>query len=120
MSRPTSDRPDEDEDLMKRLVSESGDPNVEPRPEHVDALRMLLLDRLGPPRAARPRKTWWLVASGLAAACLLVGLGEDDEHIRVGAIGGEDLCPVQNVLVAITESGRLQRGGVGTRARLGD
>ena len=71
MSRLTPDRPDEDEDLLTLLISEAGDPKVVPRPEHVAGLRMLLLDRLGPPRAARPWKTRLLIGSGLAAACLL-------------------------------------------------
>lgn len=73
MSRPTTDRPDDD-DLIVRLVRDAGDPRVEPRPEHVAALRARLLDRLGPPRAARPRRARWLAGSGLAAACLLAGL----------------------------------------------
>ena len=73
MSRPTTDLPDDDA-LIVRLVREAGDPVVEPRPEHVAALRALLLDRLGPPRAARPRRTRWLAGSGLAAACLLAAL----------------------------------------------
>ena len=74
MSRPTPDRPDEDEEFLSRLVSEAGDPKVEPRPEHVADLRALILDRLGPPRADRPSRTRWLVVSGLAAACLLAVL----------------------------------------------
>ena len=75
VSRPTPDRPDEienvDEDLLTLLISQAGDPKVEPRPEHVASLRALLLDRLGPPRAARSWRTRLLVGSGLAAACLL-------------------------------------------------
>jgi hypothetical protein len=84
VSRPTPDRPDDDdpdelevddEDRMARLVSEAGDPRVEPRPEHVAALRTRLLDRLGPPRAVRPWTTRWLVVgSGLAAAGLLLAV----------------------------------------------
>src|SRR6516164_616480 len=69
VSRPTPDRPDADEDVMSRLVSEAGDPKVEPRPEHVADLRALILDRLGPPRTDRRSRTRWLVVSGLAAAC---------------------------------------------------
>jgi hypothetical protein len=71
VSRPTPDQPDEDEEFMSRLVSEAGDPRVEPRPEHVADLGALILDRLGPPRTDRPSRTRWLVVSGLAAACLL-------------------------------------------------
>ena len=74
MSRPTPDRPDADEDVVSRLVSEAGDPTVEPRPEHVADLRALILDRLGPPRTDRPSRTRWLVVSGLAAACLVAVL----------------------------------------------
>src|SRR5262245_50955564 len=74
VSRPTPDRPDSDEDVMSRLVSEAGDPQVEPRPEHVADLRALILDRLGPPRTDRPSRTRWLVVSGLAAACLVAVL----------------------------------------------
>ena len=33
VSRPTPDRPDEDEEFLSQLVSEAGDPTVEPRPE---------------------------------------------------------------------------------------
>jgi hypothetical protein len=74
VSRPTPDRPDADEDVISRLVSEAGDPKVEPRPEHVADLRALILDRLGPPRIDRPSRTRWLVVSGLAAACLVAVL----------------------------------------------
>jgi hypothetical protein len=75
VSRPTPDRPDsdadEDEDIISRLVSEAGDPQVEPRPEHVADLRALILDRLGPLRTDRPSRTRWLAVAGLAAACLV-------------------------------------------------
>ena len=71
MSRPTPDQADEDEAFLSRLVSEAGDPDVEPRPEHVADLRALILDRLGPPRSDRRLMTRWLVISGLAAACVL-------------------------------------------------
>jgi hypothetical protein len=59
---------------MSRLVFEAGDPEVEPRPEYVAHLRTLILDRLVPPRNDRAWRTRWLVASGLAAACLLAVL----------------------------------------------
>ena len=74
MSRLTPDQPDEDDDLLARLVCEAGDPKVVPRPEHVAELRARLLDRLGPRRRARSLRTRWLVGSGLAAACLLAVL----------------------------------------------
>jgi hypothetical protein len=82
VSRPTPDRPDEDMDLLARLVSESGDPQVEPRPEHVAGLRARLLDRLGPPRSARPWRTRLLIGSGLAAACILAVLAWSRRHVN--------------------------------------
>jgi hypothetical protein len=85
VSRPTPDESDADEDIMSRLVLEAGDPEVEPRPEHVAHLRTLILDRLGPPRNDRAWRTRWLVASGLAAACLLAVLAWP---------GGDDTNPV--------------------------
>ena len=74
MSRPTPDRPDQDEEFLSRLVSEAGDPTVEPRPEHVADLRARILDRLGPPRTDRDLKAWRLVIPGLVAACWLAVL----------------------------------------------
>ena len=76
MSRPTPDRLDEDEDddLLRFLVSRAGDPRVEPRAEYVASLRTMLLDRLGPPRVARPLRGWLFIGLGLAAACLLAVL----------------------------------------------
>ena len=74
MSRPTPDRRDEDEEFLSRLVSEAGDPTVEPRPEHVADLRALIHDRLGPPQAGRLLRARWLVVAGLAAACWLAVL----------------------------------------------
>jgi hypothetical protein len=82
VSRLMPDRPDEDEEFLSRLVREAGDPQVEPRPEHVAGLRALILDRLGPPRAARPWRTRLWAGSGLAAACLLAFFawrGRDDK-----------------------------------------
>jgi hypothetical protein len=71
VSRPTPDRPDQDEEFLSRLISEAGDPTVEPRPEHVADLHARILDRLGPPRPARDSRARWLVISGLVAACWL-------------------------------------------------
>src|SRR5262249_22825202 len=52
-----------------------GDPHIEPHPEHVAKLRSLVLDRLGPPRAAGRWRSRLLVGSGLAAAaCVAVAL----------------------------------------------
>ena len=89
MSRPTPDRPD-DEELLSRLVSEAGDPTVEPRPEHVADLRALIHDRLGPPRADRPLRARWLIVAGLAAACwlaLLVWPRGDGRHLSMDPPG---------------------------------
>jgi hypothetical protein len=83
VSRAMPDRPDEDDDLMTRLVAEAGDPAVEPRPEHVAALRAMLLDRLGPPPTATPWPMRRIVGSGIAAACLLAVLAwsrRDDQR----------------------------------------
>jgi hypothetical protein len=75
VSRPTLDRPDDDEDLLAHLISRAGDPHVEPRPEHVASLRAVLLDRVGSARAARPWRTRLLMVSSLAAVCLLAVSG---------------------------------------------
>jgi hypothetical protein len=74
VSRPTPDRSDDDEEFLSRLISEAGDPTVEPRPGHVADLRALIHDRLGPPRANRSSRALWLVVAGLAAACWLAVL----------------------------------------------
>ena len=70
MRRPTPERPEEDDDFLGELLSEAGDPKVEPRPEHVAELRALILDRLGSPRPRRRPRRLWLVAACLVAACL--------------------------------------------------
>lgn len=70
MNRATSDR--RDEEVIRLLISEAGDPHVEPRPEHVAQLRSLLLDRLAPPRPARRWKARLLVGSGLAAMTIVL------------------------------------------------
>jgi hypothetical protein len=91
VSRPTPDRPDADEDVIARLVSEAGDPTVEPRPEHVADVRVLLLDRLGPPRVDRPSRTRWLVISGAVAACLVAVLAwpRGDRKNPVPGVSGQ-------------------------------
>jgi hypothetical protein len=61
---------DEEEEPMRRLISEAGDPAVVPRAEYVSGLRRLILDRLGPPRRAAHWRARLLVGSGLAAAAL--------------------------------------------------
>ena len=82
---------------MSRLVSEAGDPNVDPRPEHVADLRAMILDCLGPPRTDRPSKTRWLVVSGLAAACLVAVLAwprGDGENPVPGFSGRQSSDPI--------------------------
>jgi hypothetical protein len=61
----------EEEELMRRLISEAGDPAVAPRDEYVSGLRSLVLDRLGPPRRTARWRTRLLVGSGMAAAVLV-------------------------------------------------
>jgi hypothetical protein len=97
VSRPTPDRPDADEDVLSQLVSEAGDPEVEPRPEHVADLRALILDRLVPPRAERPSRARWLVVSGVAAACLAAVLAwprGDGKHTVPGSSGQSSSDPI--------------------------
>jgi hypothetical protein len=87
--RPTPERYDEDDAFLAELVSEAGDPKVEPRPEHVAELRALIFNRLGPARPKRRPRTLWLVAAGLAAACLAAVYfwprGDADARIAGGA-----------------------------------
>jgi len=65
---------DEEEESMRRLISEAGDPAVVPRAEYVSGLRLLILDGLGPPRLATRWKARLLVGSGMAAAALAAGM----------------------------------------------
>ncbi|MFI5456204.1 MAG: hypothetical protein ACHRXM_12220 [Isosphaerales bacterium] len=74
MNRPTSNN-HEDDDETRGWISEAGDPCVEPRPEHVEQLRGLLLDRLGPPRRNATTPPWLNAARWLVAACVLVAAG---------------------------------------------
>jgi hypothetical protein len=65
----------EDDDEVRGWIAEAGDPRVEPRPEHADQVRALLLERLAspPPRTGRR----WIVLARIAmatAGLLLVGL----------------------------------------------
>ena len=74
MNQPTSNNRVDDVDLVSGWVTEAGDPNVVARPEHVEQLRALLLDRLGP---ACPRKRWYALQSvrWLSAACIMIAAG---------------------------------------------
>jgi hypothetical protein len=74
MNQPTSNNPMNDFDDVSRWMAEAGDPRVEPRPEHVEQLRALLLDRLGPPRR-RTHRLGFPLARWLVAACFLIAAG---------------------------------------------
>ncbi len=74
MCPATPGQPDEREELMNLYLSEAGAPFVEPRPEHVERLRSLLLERLCPTRPARRWKARLLVGSGLAALSVVLAL----------------------------------------------
>jgi hypothetical protein len=74
VNQPTSNNHGNDLDDVSRWVAEAGDPSVEPRPEHVERLRDLLLDRLGPVRRQTPRLGFQL-ARWLVAACFLIAAG---------------------------------------------
>lgn len=56
---------------MERLIREAGDPALEPRAEHVEGVRSLLLDRLDPPGPACRRTRPLVVGSGLAALAVV-------------------------------------------------
>ena len=49
----------------------------------------------------------------------LVGHGDDDEHVGVGAVGDENLASVEHPLVAVKDGGGLLPGGVGAGVGLG-
>jgi hypothetical protein len=74
MNQPTSDNHGNDLDDVSRWIAEAGDPSVEPRPEHIDHLRSLLLDRLGPVRRRTPQLGFQL-ARWLVAACFVIAAG---------------------------------------------
>jgi hypothetical protein len=74
MKHPIENNREDDGDVCG-WIAEAGDPRVEPRPEHVEHVREVLLERLAfPPRRDGRR---WLVLGRLtiaAAGMLLVGL----------------------------------------------
>ena len=71
MNRPTPGPLDDDEEeLMRELVSEAGDPAVAPRPEFVAGLRQTIFNRLDPPRLTR-RRVRLLIGSVFAAAAVV-------------------------------------------------
>lgn len=74
MNQPTSNNHGNDLDDVGRWIAEAGDPSVEPRREHVEHLRALLLDRVGPVRR-RTRQLGFKLARWLVAACFLIAAG---------------------------------------------
>ena len=68
MIRQTIDDPAADDADIQGWITEAGDPGIEPRPEHIEQVRELLLNGIGP---AAPRRSWPRPFLWLAAACLL-------------------------------------------------
>ncbi len=50
----------------------------------------------------------------------LVGHGDDDEHVGVGAVGDENLAAVEHPVVTVLDGDGLLAGGVGTGVGLGE
>lgn len=71
MSPLLPNRPEDDEELLARLVREAGDPVVEPRPEHIAQVRSAIFKRLGTPAAGRRRNVAWIAVACVVAASLL-------------------------------------------------
>jgi hypothetical protein len=74
MNQPTSNNRVDDVDEICAWISEAGDPSVEPRPEHAEHVRALLLDRLGPVRLST-LPVGFKLARWSVAACLLIAAG---------------------------------------------
>ena len=68
MIRQASSNPAGDDTDIQRWIIEAGDPGVEPRPEHIEQVRGLLLNGLASPAPPRTRLRPLLF---LAAACIL-------------------------------------------------
>jgi hypothetical protein len=66
----------EDDDEIRGWIAEAGDPRVEPRPEHVEGVRELLLEPLASSLPRRVRRRWVVLArlAVAAAGMLVVGL----------------------------------------------
>ena len=75
MNRPTSNNHRDDDEEIRGWMVEAGDPRVEPRPEHVEQVRSLLLDRVGPERGHAKSRRRFQTARWLAAACLVIAVG---------------------------------------------
>src|ERR1017187_8266092 len=74
MNRPISKNHRDDDEEIRGWMVEAGDPRVEPRPEHVEQLRSLLLDRVCPPGRNATSQRRLKTARWLAAACLVVAV----------------------------------------------
>ena len=74
MNQPTSNNHGNDHDDVSRWLAEAGDPSIEPRSEHVQRLRTVLLDRLETTRRHRSQSKIQL-ARWLVAACFLIAAG---------------------------------------------
>jgi hypothetical protein len=74
MNQPTSNNHGNDPNDVSRWIAEAGDPSIEPRPEHVERLRTVLLDRLDTMRRSRSQPKFQL-ARWLVAACFLIAAG---------------------------------------------
>ncbi len=73
MNRPTQGPLDDDEQWMRVLVSEAGDPAVAARPEFVASLRETIFNRLDSSRMAR-RRARLMIGSGFAAAAVVAAI----------------------------------------------
>jgi hypothetical protein len=62
--------PGDEDPWLERLLSEAGDPTVEPRPQFVSALRSTILDRLKKPRRAPVWRTRLLLGSAVAVVAV--------------------------------------------------
>jgi hypothetical protein len=68
MIRQTSDDPTADDADIQGWMTEAGDPGIEPRLDHIEQVRELLLSGMG---ASAPRRSWPRPFLWLAAACVL-------------------------------------------------
>lgn len=71
MSQVMPSRPDDDEELLKRIIAEAGPPSVEIRSEFAASLHARVLERLGSPPRARRKAVRLLVGSSLAVLVVI-------------------------------------------------
>ncbi len=72
MSPLLPNRPEDDEEFLARLVRQSGNPVVEPRPEHIAQVRSAIFARLETPVSTRRRNVAWFAVAFVVAASLLI------------------------------------------------